>query len=271
MSSQPESAAAPGPAHTGGSDTPPVGEVLPPSIAPAARPQALEVKTMTEEDQRRSRRPRPGSTVLTVLVVLVVAALIKTFVVQWYEIPSGSMEDTLAVGDRVAVTMFDSDHIERGDVVVFRDPDHWLDVQDPSGLRGAVRDGLILIHLLPEDSGHHLIKRVIGMPGDRVSADGTGPVFINGVAVEETYIKDGRAASRIAFDVTVPDGYVWVMGDNRANSADSRYHQGDAHHGFVPLEDVVGVAKAVVWPVGSWRSLSQGRAVFAQVPPGQDQ
>lgn len=239
---------------------------LPPSFAPASRPQPLAVRTRTQEEERRARRPRPGTTVLTVLVVIVIAALIKTFVVQWYEIPSGSMLDTLEIGDRVAVTMFDHGDVTRGDVVVFRDPDHWLDVQDPTGLRGAVRDGLILIHLLPQDSGHHLIKRVIGVPGDHVSADGTGPVYVNGVALEETYVRSGRAGSEVAFDVTVPEGYLWVMGDNRANSADSRFHQDDAHGGFVPLDDVVGRAQAVVWPLSRWHMLDDGRGVFASVP-----
>jgi len=81
-------------------------------------------------------------------------------------------------------------------------------------------------------------------------ADGSGPVSVNGVVLDEPYLKPGRTSSDIAFDVTVPDGYVWVMGDNRSNSADSRLHQGDAHGGFVPAEDIVGIARFVYWPIG---------------------
>ena len=201
-----------------------------------------------------------------VIGVLVLTALIRTFVVQTYVIPSGSMEDTLLEGDRVAVTMYDSTDIHRGDVIVFRDPDNWLSVTDPTGWRGALQDVLIAIRILPEDAGHHLIKRVIGMPGDHVVSDGNGSLTVNGVALDESYVKDGRSASDIAFDVTVPDGCVWVMGDNRSNSADSRYHQNDSHGGAVPLSDVVGVAKEIVWPLSRISGLESGESAFADVP-----
>ncbi|AVM62887.1 signal peptidase I [Actinomyces sp. oral taxon 897] len=200
------------------------------------------------------------------VVILLLVALFKTFVIQYFEIPTGSMESTLVNGDRVAVTMYDSDDIKRGDIIVFRDPDHWLNSIDPTGLRGLIRDGLILIRILPEDSGHHLIKRVIGMPGDRVVSDGRGTVSVNGVVLHETYVKAGVSPSEVAFDVTVPDSMVWVMGDNRSNSADSRAHMDDVHGGFVPLSDVVGVAKSIIWPVSRWDGLGEGEDVFAGVP-----
>lgn len=210
---------------------------------------------------------RHGLHLLGIVVgVLVLMALIRTFVVQTYVIPSGSMEDTLLKGDRVAVTMYDSTDITRGDVIVFRDPDHWLSVEDPTGWRGALQDVLIAIRILPEDAGHHLIKRVVGMPGDHVVSDGRGSLTVNGVALDESYVKAGRSASDIPFDVTVPDGCVWVMGDNRSNSADSRYHQSDSHGGAVPLSDVVGVAKEIVWPVSRISGLESGESAFADVP-----
>ncbi|WP_415504003.1 signal peptidase I, partial [Actinomyces slackii] len=223
----------------------------PPSISPAAQPV--------------SRRRRLARHALTVLLILLTSALLKTFVVQFYEIPSGSMETTLQAGDQVAVTMYDSTHIERGDVVVFVDPDGWLDTAEPTGIRGLFQDLLETIRLLPKDTGHHLIKRVIGMPGDHVVADGQGSLSVNGVQIDEPYLKPGHSASNVAFDVVVPEGHVWVMGDNRSNSSDSRFHRGDAHGGFVPLSNVVGVAKAVIWPIGRWNLLDEGDPVFAEV------
>lgn len=252
-------------------DLPALTHDLPPSYPPLRRPTdphgpGSQQASAAAQRGATKRRRLPGSTLLVVILAVVVTALVKSFVVQWFEIPSSSMADTLTVGDRVAVTMYDSDTIARGDIVVFRDPDNWLSVTDPSGLRGVVRDTLILIRLLPEDSGHHLIKRVIGLPGDHIVADGTGPLTVNGVAIDEPYLRQGVSASTMAFDVTVPSGCVWVMGDNRANSADSRYHQDDAHAGFVPEEDIVGVAKAIVWPVGHWAQLDSGKKAFAEVP-----
>lgn len=206
-----------------------------------------------------------GVTLSYLVVAVAIIALIRTFVIQSFTIPSGSMEDTLTEGDRVTVTMYDSDDIDRGDVVVFIDPDHWLTTQEPTGLQGFAQDLLVAIRIFPQHAGHHLIKRVIGMPGDHVVADGNGSLSVNGVEIHEDYLKPGRSASDVAFDVTVPEGYVWVMGDNRSNSSDSRYHQGDAHHGFVPMDNVVGVAKNVVWPYSHWSSLTDGHKVFSQV------
>ncbi|MDU0349461.1 signal peptidase I [Actinomyces sp. MRS3W] len=238
-----------------------VPDRLPPSYRPARRPTPLAAPDRADAAPSRRR----GSTLLIVLVVLLAVALLKTYVLQTFGIPSGSMEDTLLEGDRVAVTMYDADEVERGDIIVFTDPDNWLVVTEPTGVKGAVQDVLIFLHLLPEDSGHHLIKRVIGVGGDHIVADGNGSLTINGVEVDEPYLKAGRSASDVAFDVTVPDGYVWVMGDNRANSADSRFHQNDANGGVVPLDNVVGVAKAVLWPASRWSTLSDGGA-FDAVP-----
>ena len=157
-------------------------------------------------------------------------------------------------------------HNYTGDVVVFTDPDHWLTTQEPTGLQGAAQDFLVAIRIFPQNAGHHLIKRVIGMPGDHVVADGKGSLTVNGVELHEGYLKPGRSASEVAFDVTVPDSMVWVMGDNRSNSADSRLHMDDVHGGFVPLSDVVGVAKSIIWPVSRWDGLGEGEDVFAGVP-----
>jgi len=206
--------------------------------------------------------------VLVVVVVIMVPALLRSYVVQIYEIPSGSMERTLRDGDKVAVPMYGSDDVERGDVIVFSDPDDWLHVKEPTGLRGATQRLMVSVNLLPENTGHHLVKRVVGVGGDHVVADGKGTLSVNGVAIKEPYVKDGQSPSLTSFDVTVPQGYVWVMGDNRSNSADSRYHRDDAHGGFVPLKNVVGVAKVVFqWThLSRWGLLWGGERAFSDVP-----
>ena len=250
-------------------DLPAAKADLPPSYPPPRRSRRARARSGSSPRRRRRWIPH-RSTILVVVIVVALTALFKTFVIQWFEIPSGSMENTLEVGDEVAVTMYDAQDLERGDVVVFTDPDHWLDVEDPTGLRGVIRDTLVLIHLLPENTGHYLIKRVIGVAGDHIVADGRGSLTVNGAPLDETYLKNGTSPSEVAFDVVVPEGFVWVMGDNRSNSSDSRYHQDDAHGGFVPIDDVAGVAKVVVWPIGHWRGLGDGHEAFKDVPePGR--
>ena len=236
---------------------------LPPSIQPRR-----QVAPAIPPPQTSPLYQRVIRLVLVVAVVILVPALLRAYVVQIYEIPSGSMERTLRDGDKVAVPMYGSDDVERGDVIVFSDPDDWLHVKEPTGLRGATQRLMVSVNLLPENTGHHLVKRVIGVGGDHVVADGKGTLSVNGVAIKEPYVKDGQSSSLTSFDVTVPQGYVWVMGDNRSNSADSRYHRDDAHGGFVPLKNVVGVAKVVFqWThLSRWGLLGGGESAFSDVP-----
>ena len=236
---------------------------LPPSIQPRR-----QVAPAIPPPQTSPLYQRVIRLVLVVAVVILVPALLRSYVVQIYEIPSGSMERTLRDGDKVAVPMYGSDDVERGDVIVFSDPDDWLHVKEPTGLRGATQRLMVSVNLLPENTGHHLVKRVIGVGGDHVVADGKGTLSVNGVAIKEPYVKDGQSSSLTSFDVTVPQGYVWVMGDNRSNSADSRYHRDDAHGGFVPLKNVVGVAKVVFqWThLSRWGLLGGGESAFSDVP-----
>jgi len=211
-------------------------------------------------------------TVLVVAVALVVSLVVKTFLLQAFFIPSQSMETTLDIGDRVIVSKltpgpFD---LQRGDVVVFADPGGWLPASTPTE-RGAVgsvvADALTFVGLLPEDSDDHLIKRVIGLPGDHVvCCDANGQITVNDVPVDESqYLIAGADPSQMTFDVVVPDGRLWVMGDNRPESADSRYNTDKPYGGFVPVENVVGRAYAIVWPISHWSWLGTP-STFDDVP-----
>ena len=189
-----------------------------------------------------------------VVVALVASLLIKSFLVQFFYIPSGSMENTLQVQDRVAVNKipFISKSIDRGDVVVFRDPDNWLPEivdYDTNKYLSIVKSALVAVGVLPNPAKQYLVKRVIGVAGDRiVCCTKDDKLTINGVEVDEPYIFAGTKPSEMTFDVTVPEGKIWVMGDHRGASADSRYHQEDINKGFIPISKVSGRVFAVIWP-----------------------
>jgi signal peptidase I len=191
---------------------------------------------------------------ILVVVALVVSLLIKTFLVQFFYIPSGSMENTLQIKDRVAVNKvpFISKSINRGDVVVFRDPDNWLpEITDyqTNQYVAKVKSGLVAVGVLPNPAKQYLVKRVIGVAGDHiVCCTKDGNLTVNDVEVNEPYVYAGNKPSEMKFDVTVPAGKLWVMGDHRGASADSRYHQDDINKGFVPVSKVTGRVVAVIWP-----------------------
>jgi signal peptidase I len=163
------------------------------------------------------------------------------------------MENTLQINDRVAVNRipFLHDNIERGDVIVFRDPAGWLaDPDESSGSRviGAIKDGLVLVGIVPNPAKQYLVKRVIGVAGDQVIAKDK-VLTINGEKTQEPYIFAGNTPSDTDFNVTVPAGKVWVMGDHRGASGDSRVHQDDINNGMVPVDKITGQAFAVIWPL----------------------
>jgi signal peptidase I len=191
---------------------------------------------------------------ILVIVALVVSLFIKSFLVQFFYIPSGSMENTLQIKDRVAVNKvpFVSDNIKRGDVVVFRDPNNWLPEPYDSTTNQFVakaKSALVTVGVLPNPAKQYLVKRVVGVGGDRVvCCTKDGKLTINGVEVTEPYIFAGNKPSEMNFDVTVPKGKLWVLGDHRGASADSRYHQEDINKGFVPLSKVTGRVVGVIWP-----------------------
>jgi signal peptidase I len=189
-----------------------------------------------------------------VVVALVVSFLIKTFLVQFFYIPSGSMENTLQIEDRVAVNKipFLSKSINRGDIVVFRDPDNWLpEIIDYSTNQyvAKAKSALVAVGILPNPTKQYLVKRVIGVAGDEiVCCSKNGQLTINGVEVTEPYIFAGNKPSETSFNVKVPEGKLWLMGDHRGASSDSRYHQEDINKGFVPVSKVTGRVVAVIWP-----------------------
>jgi signal peptidase I len=191
---------------------------------------------------------------ILIVVALVVSLFIKSFLVQFFYIPSGSMENTLQIQDRVAVNKvpFISDNINRGDVVVFRDPDNWLPENLDSSTNSLVAKAkslLVTVGVLPNPAKQYLVKRVVGVAGDRIICCTKGEkLSVNGIEVTEPYIYGGDAPSDMKFDVTVPEGKLWVMGDHRGASADSRYHQEDINGGFVPMDRVSGRVVAVIWP-----------------------
>lgn len=212
----------------------------------------------------QAKKPRSFWKELPILVgiALVLALLIKTFLVQAFSIPSDSMQNTLQQGDRVLVdklTPWFGSEPERGEVVVFHDPDNWL-AGEPTPTPNALQKVLSWVGLMPSAEEKDLIKRVVGVGGDTVECKGTGPLRVNGKELSEPYVYPGNTPCSQddqggQFKVEVPEGHIWVMGDHRQNSRDSRYNQGDSNHGMVPVKEVVGRAVVIAWPVNRWDTL----------------
>jgi signal peptidase I len=203
---------------------------------------------------------------------LVLSLLIKTFLVRSFFVPSGSMLETLQIDDRIIVNELVPNviPIERGDVVVFKDPGGWLGpvetkVQNP--FEATADWFLSSFGLTAPDSSQHLVKRVIGVGGDHViCCDADGKLTINGKAITEKYITKDVKPSEKTFDVTVPKDSIWVMGDNRSNSEDSRFHGDLPSKGFVAKQFIVGRAVVISWPTSHWTWLDNFSNVFKDVP-----
>jgi signal peptidase I len=247
---------------------------------------------MTEEDTSTRTADRAGSAsarrkrgillfLRDLLVIFVVAVLvlflIKTFLIRSFFIPSQSMEETLVKDDRIIVNQLvpEVTPITHGDVVVFKDPGGWLParVETPQPpLVAAVDWFLAFVGLSAPDSNDHLVKRVIGLPGDHVvCCNALGQMSVNGVPLEEPYVAlppGETKVSRDDFDIVVSDDSLWVMGDNRYNSKDSRYNTDTPLEGFVPMENVVGRAFVVSWPLSNWAWLDNYPEVFEGVEEG---
>jgi signal peptidase I len=212
------------------------------------------------------------------LAAIIISFLIKTFFIRSFYIPSASMENTLVVNDRVIVSLLTPGltPLQRGDVVVFQDPGGWLgsepQIVPPST---PLNDVLAFIGLAAPTDNNHLIKRVIGLPGDHVQCCNVqGQLTVNGVPLKEPYINLPAGVTKsdpYTFSVTVPKGDIWVMGDNRDESADSAYNETQRKNvtPFVPVKDVTGQALLISWPFSRWAFLGNYPVVFQDVPAGK--
>lgn len=230
------------------------------------RPEPADPRTESRPSVGRHARPEPEPVAhhhtsfwkelpVLLLVAFLLAFLVKSFVVQAFYIPSGSMEQTLEVGDRVLVNkvVYKTRDIARGDVVVFNGVDSFtpeVQIAEPTEPVARIVDWFGRTFGFAPPDERDFVKRVIGVGGDKVTCcDAEGRVTVNGIALEEaSYLYPGNVPSDVAFDVIVPAGKLWVMGDHRGASSDSRSHLGDPGGGFVPADRVIGRAFAVLWP-----------------------
>jgi len=220
--------------------------------------EATAEQTPADSAAQADKGKRKKRRFLRDLLVIVVAALaltilLKTFVVQVFSIPSGSMENTLLPGGRILVSkiVYEVRPIARGDVVGFSGAGAWdPPAAPPSNWLTGLWDGATnLVGIAGPDTDY--VKRVIGVPGDHVACcDAAGQVTVNGVPLSESsYVFPGDTPSDLRFNITVPPGRLWVMGDNRGDSDDSRYRTTSPGQGTIPESAVVGRAFLIIWPL----------------------
>jgi signal peptidase I len=226
-----------------------------PGAEQGAKADAQAAADSAEQPDKGKRGKRRFWRDLLVIVVaaLALTILLKTFVVQVFSIPSGSMENTLLPGDRILVSkvVYKFRPIARGDVVVFSGAGSWDPPTPPPSnwLTGLWDDATNLVGIAGPDTDY--VKRVIGIPGDHVvCCNAQGQVTVNGVPLSESsYVFPGDDPSDLRFNITVPPGRLWVMGDNRGDSDDSRYRSTSPGGGTIPESAVVGRAFLIIWPL----------------------
>ena len=228
-----------------------------------------EVPEQQDAQHKRGKASVLKEAIVVAVIALTLSFLVKTFVAQPFYIPSQSMENTLDIGDRIVVSKFTPQHsdLHRGDVVVFSQPATWgpPPPESSNAVKRVVKDGLTFVGILP-GGAQHLVKRLIGLPGDEVACSGQ-KMKVNGVTLSEPYLKPGVKPCQTDFSVTVPKDRIWVMGDNRDSSYDSRGHDdGTGSRGSVPESDITGQVVAVAWPLTRMQSVDAHPATFEKVP-----
>jgi signal peptidase I len=238
---------------------------------------ATSAPDVAETRRRKSRGVKlfVRDIILIFVAAIIISIGIKAFLIRSFYIPSGSMEDTLQIDDRIIVNELVPNvvPVQHGDVVVFKDPGGWLPenppATEPNGFAGAVDWVLSVVGLSAPDSNDHLIKRVIGLPGDKVSCcNAFGQMSVNGIPLVEPYLKLPAGVTKVSgndFSITVPKNGLWVMGDNRYDSRDSRFNLDTPSKGFVPMKEVVGRAFVISWPASHWTYLDNYPSVFSGV------
>lgn len=217
----------------------------------------VEKSTTTSKSKSKSFFRGVIEFVVIIAIALGIATFMRAFLIQPFYVPSGSMENTLMINDRVIASKISTriSGVGRGEIMVFKDPSGWLPPvsTEVGGVSGVLTQALTFVGLLPSDSGDDLVKRVIGIEGDQVACcNDAGQIVLNGVGLDESSYIIGPT-DQVLFDITVPPGGMFVMGDNRGNSADSRFHL-DENNGAVPVENAVGRVVLVVWPFDRFSS-----------------
>jgi signal peptidase I len=196
-------------------------------------------------------------TTFVIVLALALSVVLRTFFFQAFYVPSTSMVETLAVNDRIIASKlsYTFGDVQRGDIIVFQDPGGWLpEPPQQVGVRATIARAMQFLGVLPANSGNDLVKRVVGLPGDRVvCCTPDGNLKINGVEViERGFTQSGTDI--IKFNIVVPEGRVFVMGDNRGSSSDSRSHL-DVQNGTVPIDNIVGQVTLLIWPFDRFQTM----------------
>lgn len=218
----------------------------------------LETDPQNSDQPKANQKPPRAEGILAwlketsfiLITAITLSVLLRTFIFQAFYVPSESMVSTLLKNDRIIASKlsYRFGEIHRGDIVVFADPGDWLpDPRPETGVKANITKLFTWIGILPANSGSDLVKRVIGLPGDHVQCCTNQHIVINGHEMKDEPYTRG-SSDQIKFDIVVPKGRLFVMGDNRQYSSDSRFHLETAA-GTIPIENVVGQVISVVWPL----------------------